>query len=223
VSAFIGGRWVALPRSTANRFQYSGDAGEWNQSGPLKVRVTSVTGETVEDALPGLKGGGGTAQFTKYAKPAGLPPLSSVWPGYGKPWAERVFKGVAARGPVMPRPSGSAAKKAATPAAATATTPGAGAVAAPAVAPHRSAAPGAARVEHALQPAGSSAERDAAAEVEGQVDAATEAAVDAVVKAEATAKPTVVKAEATSEPTVVKAEATAQPTVIKAVSKMTVT
>jgi hypothetical protein len=150
------------------------------------VRVTSVTGETVEDALPSLKGGVGTAQFTQYDRPAALPALATVWPGYGKPWAERVFKGVAATGPAMPRP---AAK-----------------------------APGAAKVEQALQP-------NAARQAKEEGDAATVAVVAEEVVGEETAA---VSTQAAADAATAKVAETAKqpaakPTVVKAVSKMTVT
>jgi expansin (peptidoglycan-binding protein) len=54
--------WVALPREDYNYFVESGGVG----TGSIRVRVTSSTGQAVEDTLPGVKGGKtfeGKAQF----------------------------------------------------------------------------------------------------------------------------------------------------------------
>lgn len=179
-----GGEWVPLQRSTQNQWQYSG---EWGTPGapPMRLRLTSITGEVVEDVMPAVKGGAGKVQFTKYDRPTGLPPLAPVWPGYGKPWAERVFPGVAAKGPTQPRP---AAKKA--PAAAGAQAPAVAperahtvappAAKKPAVGPGEAAAvrppPNAATVERALQVGGA-----ATAVTDEDRAAATEAAVEVEV------------------------------------------
>jgi hypothetical protein len=177
-----GGEWVPLQRSTQNQWQYSG---EWGTAGapPMRLRLTSITGEVVEDVMPAVKGGAGRAQFSKYEKPAGLPAGATVWPGYGRPWAERVFPGVPARGGVQPRP---AAKKAPVVPAA-----GAGGIVpaakkAPAVGPGEVAAaaaavrppPTAAQVERALRVGGGVAK----AANEPAAATSTEAAVDEVVE-----------------------------------------
>ncbi len=60
VEVRMGGAWQALPRSFNNQWAVHGD---WQASLPLPIRVTSVTGETVEDAVTGVVTKG-TVQFT---------------------------------------------------------------------------------------------------------------------------------------------------------------
>ena len=77
------GAWHTPHYTTNNQWVWPGESvnRRWSESDfPMPVRVTSVTGETVEDVIP--KGGGdGTKQF----KPVGsLVFESQIMPGYGK-------------------------------------------------------------------------------------------------------------------------------------------
>ena len=65
VSVKIGGSWLPLKRSTNNQWPYYNTNGPWQSSFPMPIRITSATGETVEDHIPNAKGGEGTKQFTE--------------------------------------------------------------------------------------------------------------------------------------------------------------
>ena len=78
------GAWHTPHYTTNNQWVWPGESvnRHWNDATdfPMPIRVTSVTGETIEDVIP--KGGGdGTKQF----KPVGsLVFESQIMPGYGK-------------------------------------------------------------------------------------------------------------------------------------------
>ena len=78
------GAWHTPHYTTNNQWVWPGQSvnRKWNDATdfPMPIRVTSVTGETIEDVIP--KGGGdGTKQF----KPVGsLVYESQIMPGYGK-------------------------------------------------------------------------------------------------------------------------------------------
>ena len=59
----LGDTWLPLKRTVNNQWPYYNTNGPWQSSFPMPIRVTSVTGETVEDAITGVKGGQGTKQF----------------------------------------------------------------------------------------------------------------------------------------------------------------
>ncbi|KAK9829703.1 hypothetical protein WJX72_007439 [[Myrmecia] bisecta] len=59
VEAFIDGQWRSLPRQPNNNWPVSSQQVTF----PIKVRVTSILGDMVEDAIPSNKGGFGSAQF----------------------------------------------------------------------------------------------------------------------------------------------------------------
>lgn len=65
VSAKIGDSWIPLQRGTNNQWAYYNSAGPWEDNFPMGVRVTSVTGETIDDAVPSKTGGDGGAQFAE--------------------------------------------------------------------------------------------------------------------------------------------------------------
>ena len=60
----LGGAWLPLKRTVNNQWPYYNTNGPWQTSFPMPIRVTSVTGETIEDAITGVKGGQGTSQFS---------------------------------------------------------------------------------------------------------------------------------------------------------------
>ena len=82
VQAKIGGAWRPLRRSNNNQFAYYSEAGPWQTEMPLPLRVTSVTGETVEDVMASTSGGDGTVQF-KGTGDVGSP--GAGYPGRGVP------------------------------------------------------------------------------------------------------------------------------------------
>ena len=65
VSVKIGGNWLPLKRSSNNQWPYYNTNGPWQGSFPMPVRITSATGEVVEDSIPNAKGGEGSKQFTE--------------------------------------------------------------------------------------------------------------------------------------------------------------
>ena len=65
VSVKIGGNWLPLKRSSNNQWPYYNTNGPWQGSFPMPVRITSATGEVVEDNIPNAKGGVGSKQFTE--------------------------------------------------------------------------------------------------------------------------------------------------------------
>lgn len=72
VSAKIGDSWIPLQRGTNNQWAYYNSAGPWEDNFPMGVRVTSVTGETIDDAVPSKTGGDGGAQFAEVGDFNGL-------------------------------------------------------------------------------------------------------------------------------------------------------
>ena len=90
VQAKIGGSWRSLRRSNNNQFAYYSEAGPWQASMPLPLRVTSVTGETVEDSMATTSGGPGKVQF-KVTGDVGAP--GAGYPGRGVPPANLPNKG----------------------------------------------------------------------------------------------------------------------------------
>ena len=90
VQAKIGGSWRSLRRSNNNQFAYYSEAGPWQSEMPLPLRVTSVTGETVEDTMASTSGGEGKVQF-KVTGDAGAP--GAGYPGRGVPPANLPNKG----------------------------------------------------------------------------------------------------------------------------------
>ena len=65
VSVKIGGNWLPLKRSSNNQWPYYNTNGPWQGSFPMPIRITSATGEVVEDNIPNAKGGEGSKQFTE--------------------------------------------------------------------------------------------------------------------------------------------------------------
>ena len=61
----LQGQWLPLKRTVNNQWPYYNTNGPWQGAFPIPVRVTSVTGETIEDAITGVKGNQGTKQFTE--------------------------------------------------------------------------------------------------------------------------------------------------------------
>lgn len=82
VQVKIGGSWRSLRRSNNNQFAYYSEAGPWQTTMPLPIRVTSVTGETVEDTVASTSGGEGKVQF-KVTGDVGSP--GAGYPGRGVP------------------------------------------------------------------------------------------------------------------------------------------
>ena len=71
-----GGPWVPLRRSTQNQWEYSGT---WDAASPMRVRLTSVTGETVDNVIPArLRGCGPQGR----GRPRDGPPTDG-WPADG--------------------------------------------------------------------------------------------------------------------------------------------
>ena len=64
VSANIGGNWIGLTRTSNNQWAYYNSAGPWENNFPMGLRLTSVTGETIEDSMASNEGGQGQAQFS---------------------------------------------------------------------------------------------------------------------------------------------------------------
>ena len=90
VQAKIGGAFRSLRRSNNNQWAYYSEAGPWQTEMPLALRVTSVTGETVEDAMSSTSGGEGKVQF-KATGDVGSP--GAGYPGRGVPPANLPNKG----------------------------------------------------------------------------------------------------------------------------------
>lgn len=82
VQVKIGGFWRSLRRSNNNQFAYYSEAGPWQTTMPMPIRVTSVTGETVEDVVASTSGGEGKVQF-RVTGDAGAP--GAGYPGRGVP------------------------------------------------------------------------------------------------------------------------------------------
>lgn len=101
----LGGSWMSLRRSNNNQWAYYSEAGPWQASFPLPIRVTSVTGETVEDAMASSSGGDGKVQF-KVTGDVGAP--GTGYPGKGVPPQNLPNKGSVA--PSSPSSSTSASK-----------------------------------------------------------------------------------------------------------------
>jgi hypothetical protein len=64
VEVKLNGQWLPLERTVNNQWPYYNTNGPWQSSFPMPIRVTSVTGETIEDAIPSQTGGNGSKQFT---------------------------------------------------------------------------------------------------------------------------------------------------------------
>ena len=60
----LNNQWVTMTATSNNQYAYYNTLGPWNTYFPLHIRVTSVTGETVDDYIPSKTGGVGSAQFT---------------------------------------------------------------------------------------------------------------------------------------------------------------
>lgn len=90
VQAKIGGAFRSLRRSNNNQWAYYSEAGPWQTEMPLALRITSVTGETVEDVMSSTSGGEGRAQF-KVTGDVGSP--GAGYPGRGVPPANLPNKG----------------------------------------------------------------------------------------------------------------------------------
>jgi len=82
VQAKIGGEWRQLRRSNNNQFAYYSEFGPWQTTIPLPLRITSVTGETLEDTMASTSGGDGKVQF-KVTGDVGAP--GAGYPGRGVP------------------------------------------------------------------------------------------------------------------------------------------
>ncbi len=67
VEVKLGGEWLPLKRTVNNQWPYYNTNGPWQSSFPMPIRVTSVTGETIEDVITSTKGGDGTKQFSQVA------------------------------------------------------------------------------------------------------------------------------------------------------------
>ena len=107
VQAKIGGSWRSLRRSNNNQFAYYSEAGPWQETIPLPLRITSVTGETVEDSMASTAGGEGKVQF-KVTGDVGSP--GAGYPGRGVPPANLPNKGsvggAGSKSPAASSPSG---------------------------------------------------------------------------------------------------------------------
>jgi len=107
VQAKIGGSWRSLRRSNNNQFAYYSEAGPWQETMPLPLRITSVTGETVEDSMASTAGGEGKVQF-KVTGDVGSP--GAGYPGRGVPPANLPNKGsvggAGSKSPAASSPSG---------------------------------------------------------------------------------------------------------------------
>lgn len=64
VTAKIGDNWVTLTRASNNQWAYYNSAGPWQENFPMGLRITSVTGEELEDAITSPEGNNGTVQFS---------------------------------------------------------------------------------------------------------------------------------------------------------------
>ena len=64
VEVKLGGEWLPLKRTVNNQWPYYNTNGPWQSSFPMPIRVTSVTGETIEDTITSAKGGDGSKQFS---------------------------------------------------------------------------------------------------------------------------------------------------------------
>ena len=69
VSAKIGDNWITLTRGSNNQWAYYNSAGPWEDNFPMGLRITSVSGEVVEDAVPSKTGGDGNVQFKDVSCP----------------------------------------------------------------------------------------------------------------------------------------------------------
>ncbi|CAL8470266.1 g9808 [Coccomyxa elongata] len=67
VEVKLNGQWLPLKRTVNNQWPYYNTNGPWQSSFPMPIRVTSVTGETIEDSITSVKGGDGTKQFSAIA------------------------------------------------------------------------------------------------------------------------------------------------------------
>lgn len=63
----LNGQWLPLKRTVNNQWPYYNTNGPWQSSFPMPIRVTSVTGETIEDSITSVKGGDGIKQFSTVA------------------------------------------------------------------------------------------------------------------------------------------------------------
>ncbi len=54
---------MPLKRSSNNQWPYYNTNGPWQSSFPMPIRITSASGETIEDSIPNAKGGDGSKQF----------------------------------------------------------------------------------------------------------------------------------------------------------------
>ncbi len=64
VEVKLNGEWLPLKRTVNNQWPYYNTHGPWQSSFPMPIRVTSVTGETIEDTITSAKGGDGAKQFS---------------------------------------------------------------------------------------------------------------------------------------------------------------
>ncbi len=64
VEVKLNGEWLPLKRTVNNQWPYYNTNGPWQSSFPMPIRVTSVTGETIEDSITSTKGGEGTKQVS---------------------------------------------------------------------------------------------------------------------------------------------------------------
>ena len=60
----LNNQWVTMTATSNNQYAYYNTLGPWNTYFPLHIRVTSVTGETVDDYISSKTGGVGQAQFS---------------------------------------------------------------------------------------------------------------------------------------------------------------
>ena len=70
VSLNLNNQWVTMTDTSNNQYAYYNTLGPWNTYFPLHIRVTSVTGETVDDYITSATGGVGSAQFTDVRPPS---------------------------------------------------------------------------------------------------------------------------------------------------------
>ena len=98
VSIKLNGAWRPLKRVFNNQFAYYSEAGPWQSAFPLPVRVTSVTGETLEDTIKSAEGGDGTQQFKE--RGGGAP--GAGYPGKGVPPQNLPNKGSVGGAPAAP-------------------------------------------------------------------------------------------------------------------------
>ncbi|KAK9822508.1 hypothetical protein WJX81_007870 [Elliptochloris bilobata] len=82
VSILINKTWFQLRRTTTNWFAYYREVGDWEGNFPMRVRITSANGETLEDIITTEDGGNGTVQFAPIPGPAYVSGFRS---GHGVP------------------------------------------------------------------------------------------------------------------------------------------